>query len=244
MLKFRARLLSHRGGAAEFIENSMPAFRYSASIGVDVLELDCQLTKDNQVVIFHDRYLSRMCGNEYKSSTISQFNYSDLPLLKQTLAIPKLEDLLQEFPKYPMQIDVKNASPELVCMVGLLIQKYERQSVTVWGSFLSTPNQLCYRFDPTIPLFGSFKRIVWLRLLWMLGLMHFIKIHESALIIPYVSFLLNPGWFRALKSHGISIIVFGAQLNCEERWNHVYELGAGVCTDHPTRAMEWLSKRD
>ena len=34
----------------------MPAFRNSARLGVHLLELDVQLTRDMRVVIFHDRY--------------------------------------------------------------------------------------------------------------------------------------------------------------------------------------------
>ena len=37
------------------VENTMPAFRNSAALRVDLLELDVQLTKNQQVVVFHDR---------------------------------------------------------------------------------------------------------------------------------------------------------------------------------------------
>ncbi len=67
-LPFRHKLMSHRGGSREYVENTMPAFRYSANVlSVDLLELDVQMTKDGKVVIFHDDNLKRMCGIENKT---------------------------------------------------------------------------------------------------------------------------------------------------------------------------------
>ena len=42
-------------------ENSMEAFRLAAEAGYGI-ELDVQLSKDGQVVVFHDDTLSRVCG--------------------------------------------------------------------------------------------------------------------------------------------------------------------------------------
>ena len=100
----------------EFVENTLPAFRNAAlHLKVDLLELDCQLTKDGKPVIFHDKTLKRMCGIPWR---ISDYNYADLPLLLMpaflesndivtkdinSYKIPLFEDLLKEFPKYPMQ---------------------------------------------------------------------------------------------------------------------------------------------
>jgi glycerophosphoryl diester phosphodiesterase len=44
----------HRGARAVMPENTMPAFEYAIGAGVDVLELDLAVTKDNVVVVSHD----------------------------------------------------------------------------------------------------------------------------------------------------------------------------------------------
>jgi glycerophosphoryl diester phosphodiesterase len=49
---------AHRGGRAMRPENTLPAFEYAIGLGVDVLELDMGVTKDNVVVVSHDPYLS------------------------------------------------------------------------------------------------------------------------------------------------------------------------------------------
>jgi glycerophosphoryl diester phosphodiesterase len=47
----------HRGARARFPENTLPAFEYALKIGVDVLEMDMNVTKDNVIVIAHDSFI-------------------------------------------------------------------------------------------------------------------------------------------------------------------------------------------
>lgn len=49
-----------------------------------MLELDCHLTKDGQVVVSHDHNLFRSTGTD---KNISDLDYKDLPLLKYRLPI-------------------------------------------------------------------------------------------------------------------------------------------------------------
>jgi len=47
----------HRGARARRPENTLPAFEYAIAQGVDALEMDMAVTKDNVVVISHDPIL-------------------------------------------------------------------------------------------------------------------------------------------------------------------------------------------
>ena len=71
---------AHRGGAVvngepSYPENTMPAFRHSASRGF-ILEMDVKLTKDRVPVIMHDATLDRTtdCTGEVASRTLAQLH--------------------------------------------------------------------------------------------------------------------------------------------------------------------------
>ena len=53
------RYVAHRGGAAQWPENSLTAFRNAIALGARVLELDVHLTADGVVTVIHDPTLDR-----------------------------------------------------------------------------------------------------------------------------------------------------------------------------------------
>lgn len=53
---------AHRGASVDFPENTMLAFREASRLGVDYIELDVQMTKDGEIVVVHDRNLTRVAG--------------------------------------------------------------------------------------------------------------------------------------------------------------------------------------
>ena len=50
-------LAGHRGERTVVPENTLSAFRYALSCGVDAIETDFHLTKDGKLVIIHDHTL-------------------------------------------------------------------------------------------------------------------------------------------------------------------------------------------
>ena len=54
--------IAHRGFSGIYPENTMLSFRKALELGVDAIELDVQLSKDGEVMIFHDEGLMRTTG--------------------------------------------------------------------------------------------------------------------------------------------------------------------------------------
>ena len=52
-------IIAHRGDVTNAPENTVPAFRKALELGADGIELDVRLTKDEKLVVFHDRCLDR-----------------------------------------------------------------------------------------------------------------------------------------------------------------------------------------
>ncbi|XP_036135916.1 lysophospholipase D GDPD3 isoform X2 [Molossus molossus] len=123
---FRTRLGAHRGGSGEKLENTMEAMENSMSQRADLLELDCQLTRDGVVVVSHDENLSRQSG---VNRDVSSLEFEELPLYKEELEIYfspgqfahgsdrhmiRLEDMFQRFPRTPMSVEVKEGNDKLI----------------------------------------------------------------------------------------------------------------------------------
>ena len=109
-------------------ENSMAAFRRAVDKGYGI-ELDAHLTADNQLVVFHDDTLTRMCGMNKK---ISSFLYSDLMqlrLLGTEEGIPLFKDVLELIDgKVPLIIELKvdGSNQNLLCpLVWQLLSRYK-----------------------------------------------------------------------------------------------------------------------
>jgi len=78
----------HRGARGVLPENSIPAFKYALEIGVTTLEMDVVISKDNQVIVSHEPFMSseiclRPDGSEINkeeanSHNLYQLSYDDI----------------------------------------------------------------------------------------------------------------------------------------------------------------------
>jgi len=123
----------HRGARAMRPENTLPAFEYAIGIGVDVLELDMAVTKDNVVVVSHDPYLEPpVCtGPQPKAMihdlTLAQIREWDCGMTRNPLfpkqtpvpgtRMPALDEVFDLAPRGAFQFNIETKSfpdhPEL-----------------------------------------------------------------------------------------------------------------------------------
>ncbi len=121
------RVIAHRGDSANFPENTLPAFLSAIKLKVDVIETDVHLTKDNQVVIWHDNTLER---NTNGSGKIEDYTYAELqkldagykftkdnktfPFRNKDIKIIKFEDALINCPNQRFNVDLKTKDTLIV----------------------------------------------------------------------------------------------------------------------------------
>ena len=56
----KVKIFAHRGASAYAPENTLEAFRLAMEQGADGIEIDVQLTKDNELVVIHDETVDRV----------------------------------------------------------------------------------------------------------------------------------------------------------------------------------------
>ena len=124
---FKNHLYAHRGlfdNESDAPENSMKAFKKAVDAGFG-MEMDIQLTKDGQMVVFHDWRLKRMCGVEGKVCEYTFDELQQFSLLKSEEKIPLFTEVLKLVDgKVPLIIEYKIETPDAsVCEVGNEILK-------------------------------------------------------------------------------------------------------------------------
>lgn len=109
--KFYHLNIAHRGlhnKSKTVPENSMAAFEAAAVNGY-AIELDIQLTKDEQVVVFHDGGLARVCGIDKNVDECTYEELQELSICGTDQKIPLFSDLLKLVNgRVPLLVELKN----------------------------------------------------------------------------------------------------------------------------------------
>ena len=69
------QITAHRGYSAVAPENTLYAFKEAIGIGADYIELDVQLSADEQLVVFHDKTIDRTTNGK---GELSKYTYEEL----------------------------------------------------------------------------------------------------------------------------------------------------------------------
>ena len=124
------RPYAHRGlWDGQIPENSLAAFRKAAEQGF-AIELDVQLSRDGEVMVFHDYTLTRMCGREVELSALTAAELTATPLLGTAECIPTLRQVLAAVEgRVPVLIELKgeSGSTALCPKLSALLADYSGQ---------------------------------------------------------------------------------------------------------------------
>lgn len=118
-LETSVEITAHRGDAAHYPENTMPAFESAAKMGVDFEELDVQQTRDGVVVVMHDSNLKRITGVKKNIWTVDYDEIRDLDAGSwfdkkfKDVRIPTLDEVIKEMKgKVKLHIEIKPTGHE------------------------------------------------------------------------------------------------------------------------------------
>lgn len=109
---------AHRGYWADYPENSINAYMMAIEIGADIVEMDVRLTKDKELVVFHDACLDRVTTGYGKLREEDWSYVSSLYLKKEdgTITTNKMLTLSEAFDylkdKAVIAVDIKEVGAE------------------------------------------------------------------------------------------------------------------------------------
>ncbi len=119
----RPLIIAHRGASGEFPENTIQAFWEAIKQNADIVELDVQLTLDDQIVVFHDEGVERIFEirsdktiRDYKLKELKKFDVGSwFDKSFSEMKIPTLEEAISGTPQNAsLIIEIKGNEDKLI----------------------------------------------------------------------------------------------------------------------------------
>lgn len=250
----------HRGARATRPENTIPAFEYAISAGVDTLELDMAVTKDNVLVISHDLYLQTptCSGPKDKAAvrelTLAEVRQWDCGALKnpqfpkqETVAgtrMPTLDEVFALAPKgkfdFNIETKISPDHPELsptpeafVQLVLASIRKHKLEARVIVQSFDFRTLRAMHAIAPEIRLAALFSSAQkpWPELA---------KDAQAAIVSPVYQ-LVTKEQVEAAHKAGLQVIPWTP--NTPADWDRLIDANVdAIITDDPAALVNHLRK--
>ncbi|WP_202081015.1 glycerophosphodiester phosphodiesterase [Caldalkalibacillus salinus] len=155
------KVIAHRGSSQLAPENTLPAISRAIRDGADAVEIDVQLTKDHECIVFHDEWLNRttngkgfICDTPYGHIRTLDAGSWFSKRFRET-RVPSLDQVLSLVSRHPVElhIELKN---NLIVYKGLeekvidLVQQYQMEDQVVISSFRRESLEKCLALAPNI----------------------------------------------------------------------------------------------
>jgi glycerophosphoryl diester phosphodiesterase len=250
----------HRGARAVRPENTLPAFEYAIETGVDALELDMAVTRDNEIVISHDPILHPpVCSGHAPQAVIRELTLAQVrewdcgavrnPEFPRQQAfpgtrMPALDEVFALAPKgsFLFNIETKifadrpelTPSPEeFVRLVLEKVRKHHLESRVILQSFDFRTLRAMKRLAPAIKLSALYEGPP----------KDFAAIAKAAgagIVSPQFQ-LVTPAQVRAAHAAGIKVLPWTPDR--PEDWDTLIRAGAdGIITDDPAALLAHIGR--
>ncbi len=146
---------AHRGFSGGYPENTMLAFKEAIKLGVDQIETDVRITKDNELVLIHDSTLERTTNGSGKvcDYTLSELKQLDAGRGEQIPTLRELLELVKDHPTITLDIELKEyprgdreqIAYETCDMAIKMLEEYSFGERCVINSFDGKLNEYVYK---------------------------------------------------------------------------------------------------
>ena len=251
----------HRGARAVLPENTLPAFEYAIKTGVDAIELDVAVTRDNVLVVSHDPVLNpRICLAPGGSSVIRELTLKELrrwdcgslrnPLFPEQrldpgARVPTLDEVLDLASRGDFQFNIETKispekpryTPPPEDFARLLLEAIERhklQSRVIVQSFDFRTLHAIQRMAPEIRLAALYAS-------WPRDFVSISREAGASIVSPNYR-LVTQKKVRTAHDAGLQVVPWTA--NKPKIWDRLIKAGVdGIITDDPAALIEHLKQR-
>jgi len=249
-------VIAHQGGDGIAPGNTMLAFQNAVDIGVDVLEMDLHITKDDVLVLIHDETIDRTTNGtgEVESMTLDEIkqydagydwsndNNATFPFRGQGITIPTLEEVFTAFPQMKMTIEIKKSNKSMIEPFCDMIREYDMQDKIVVASFYDDKMKAFREECPEVATSSAKNETTVFVLLSKVFLTGFYSPQFYSLQVPEESSgitVMTESFIRA--AHERNLAVEPWTINDEETMRKFIEWGVdGIMTDRPDIMIETL----
>jgi glycerophosphoryl diester phosphodiesterase len=227
-------IIGHRGAAGLAPENTIAGIDEAIDAGVDGIEFDIQLTRDNHFVLMHDVSLYRITGNtaHVGDLTLRQINITST---KSGHPIPSLTEALSHIQQHkadiPIYLDIKGrnwAKP-----LNKVLKNYPKANLALTTKNTKelfkfkaiNPKVETFLSEPTKPLSAVYTAD---------------NLGFSGITLNF--WILNPLSYLYAKRCRLKIMVYTVNRSFIARFLHFFYPKASIITNSPDKLAK-LSKR-
>ncbi|HUQ92788.1 MAG TPA: glycerophosphodiester phosphodiesterase, partial [Bryobacteraceae bacterium] len=251
----------HRGARAIFPENTIPAFEYAIQTGVDALEMDLAVTKDNVLVVSHDPTMNPLiCEGPAGPAVIRQMTLQQVKQwdcgAKQNPAFPKqrtvagtrvptLDEVLALAPRgrfdfnietkiYPDRPALTPSPEEFARLLAAAIRKHNLIDRVIVQSFDFRTLHAMKKLLPKVRLSALYEP----------GPKDFVTLGREAgagIVSPHQK-IVTPALVKAAHEAGLVVIPWTA--NTPQQWDKLIEAKSdAIISDDPAALILYLKKK-
>ena len=220
-------------------ENTLPAFEYAISVGVDAIELDVAVSRDDALVVRHDPKLKRRALRGLTLAEIQSYDLGDaarVPTLDQVLSLAPLGRFLFniEIKSYPDRPALSPPPEPFADLVFQAIRRHRLERRVIVESFDFRVLAAMRRIAPDVRLAA----------LYMGRPKSFVAIaHQAgAATVAAHHALVTSRKVRAAHAAGLEVIAWTA--NSRPEWKRLIAAQVdAVTTDRPGALIAYLRER-
>jgi glycerophosphoryl diester phosphodiesterase len=254
------RIVAHRGDSHHYPENTLDAFKSAVGMGVDVIETDVHLTKDKEIVIWHDPTLERNTNGSgrVEDHTLAELKELDagftftsdggasFPFRGKGVRMATLSEALEACPCQRFNVDLKSKDTAIVAAFEQVVIAHGAQDRVLCASFHLENLRLMRHRNRDILTSLTTREVLPLLLKQKAGLLpKELGLGRTAVFqVPVSQWgikVITPRFISAFHERGAVIQVW--TINDEREMARLFDMGVDtVMTDDPATLVKVATK--